>query len=341
MRDERILLDHGSGGLLSNRLISELIVPLFDNSFISMQDDGACLDVPAGRMAFSTDSFVVDPIFFPGGCIGDLAVNGTVNDIAMCGGVPRYLSAALIIEEGFPVRDLAAVVQAMAEAARNAGVLIVTGDTKVVPRGAADKLFINTSGVGYIPKSVSVAAGNARPGDVVIASGTLGDHGIAILNQREGLSFDVDIQSDSAPLNHLARRMLETAGSGIHVLRDPTRGGAAAALNEIAAQSKVGIRIRESSVPVAKAVAGLCSLLGLDPLYVANEGKLLAVVESALAERILAVMREDPLGRDACIIGEVTGEYAPAQSGRVIMETAAGGERIVPMPTGEQLPRIC
>ncbi len=322
--------------MLANRLIADVMLPCFDNPMLSRLDDGACFDVPAGRLAFSTDSYVVDPIFFPGGSIGDLAVNGTVNDIAMCGAVPLYLSAGFIIEEGFLLADLEAILKSMARAAQKAGVKIVTGDTKVVPRGAADKIFINTAGVGQIPAGVSVSGSNAQPGDKIILSGTIGDHGVTILSQREGLAFDAPVQSDSAPLNHLVHRMFESSRD-IHTFRDPTRGGVATALNEIAARSDVGIRIRESAIPVKKSVAALCHILGLDPLFVANEGKLLAFVAHQHAEAALAAARQDPFGGDACIIGEVVSLHP----GKVVMETAIGGERIVNMLTGEQLPRIC
>ena len=336
MKKDRILLDHGSGGRMANRLIAEMMLPLFNNPMLSRLDDGAAFDIPAGRMAFSTDSYVVDPIFFPGGNIGDLAINGTVNDIAMCGAVPLYLSAGLIIEEGFSIKDLEAILRSMSAAAEKAGIKIVTGDTKVVPKGAADKIFINTAGIGQIPEGVNVSGENARPGDKIILSGTIGDHGITILHQREGLSFDAQMKSDSAPLNHLVARMLSIT-KNIHVFRDPTRGGVATALNEIAAKSNMGIRIRESDIPVKKNVAGFCSILGLDPLFVANEGKLIAFVEKQHADDVLRAVKEDPCGRDACIIGEVVSLHC----GKVIMETAIGGERIVNMLTGEQLPRIC
>lgn len=335
-KNDRILLDHGSGGRMSNNLIAELMLPIFDNPILSKMDDGATFAVEGVRLAFSTDSYVVDPIFFPGGNIGDLAVNGTVNDIAMCGATPLFLSAGLILEEGFPRKDLETILHSMAAAAQNAGVRIVTGDTKVVPKGAADKIFINTSGIGVIPDGVDVSACNARPGDKIILSGTIADHGVTILTRREGLAFDAPIQSDSAPLNRMVARIL-SATKDVHVLRDPTRGGVGTALCEIARQSKAGIRIFEERIPVRAPVAGLCELLGLDPLYVANEGKLLAFVPAAHTEAILAAVKADALGRDAQIIGEVITDHP----GRVVMETAIGGERIVDMLSGEQLPRIC
>jgi hydrogenase expression/formation protein HypE len=336
MKKDAILLDHGSGGKQSHDLVSSLILPAFDNSILNMLDDSAVLHISGSRMAFSTDSYVVDPIFFPGGNIGDLAVNGTINDIAMSGAAPLYLSVGLILEEGFPVSDLETIINTMGKAARAAGVRIVAGDTKVVTRGAADKIFINTSGIGLIPEGVFISGANARPGDRIILSGTMADHGITILNQRKGLAFDAPVKSDSAPLNHMVARMLKKS-RGVHVLRDPTRGGVGTVLNEIAMQSGVGIRITETTLPVKPAVAGLCELLGLDPLYVANEGKLIAFVEEKDAEGVLAAVKEDPFGADACIIGEVVSMH----SRKVVLETAVGGERIVGMPAGESLPRIC
>jgi hydrogenase expression/formation protein HypE len=337
MRNNTIVLDHGSGGLLSHELTEKIMLPAFDNDVLSRLDDSAVIESQKGRMAFSTDSFVVDPLFFPGGNIGDLAVNGTVNDIAMSGAVPMYLSAGLIIEEGFGIRGLEAIIASMAAAARQAGVSIVAGDTKVVPRGAADKLFINTSGVGWITGDLEISAANARAGDCVLLSGTMADHGMTILNQREGLTFDADVKSDSAALNGLVARMVSAAPDGIRVLRDPTRGGVATALNEIALASGAGIQINESSLPVRKSVSGLCELLGIDPLYAANEGKLIAIVDRDCAAAVLAALKQDPLGADACIIGEATADHP----GRVVMETAIGGRRIVDMLTGGQLPRIC
>lgn len=337
IRPEKILLDHGAGGRLSHELVAKTFLPLFDNPVLSRLDDGAVIDVPAGRIAFSTDTFVVDPLFFPGGDIGDLAVNGTVNDLAMCGAKPLCLSAGLVIEEGFPVRDLETILASMARAAKLAGVSIVTGDTKVVPKGAADKLFINTSGVGLVPEGIHVSAALARPGDRVILSGTMADHGMTILTQREGLRFDAPIQSDTAALNHLTAALLAEFGAAIHVLRDPTRGGVATTLNEIALSASAGIRLFEDRLPVNPAVAGVCELLGFDPLYVANEGKFLAVVAEETAEAVLARIQADPLGRDARIIGEVTADHP----GRVFLKTLMGGTRVVDMLTGAQLPRIC
>lgn len=337
MTQETIRLDHGSGGKMSHRLIAEAVLPAFDDPALRSLDDGAVVPVAEGRIAFSTDTFVVDPIFFPGGDIGDLAVNGTVNDLAMCGAVPRYLSVAMIIEEGFSRSDLDRILQSMREAARKAGVRIVTGDTKVVPRGAADKIFINTAGIGVVPEGVHLSGANARIGDRVLLSGTMADHGMTILTRREGLRFASPMESDTAPLNHLTAGLMAAFGEKIHVLRDPTRGGVGTTLNEIALSSGVGILIREESLPVRPAVAGACELLGVDPLYVANEGKLVAVVAPEAAAEILGMMRSDPLGREACIIGEVS----PVGPAPVVMATRIGGTRIVDMLTGEQLPRIC
>jgi len=332
---EKILLDHGSGGKMSHQLIAELMLPAFDNGLLATLHDGAMLAVE-GRIAFTTDSYVVDPIFFPGGNIGDLAVFGTVNDLAMCGAQPLCLSAGLIIEEGFAVADLRRILAAMAAAAARAGTVIATGDTKVVPRGAADKIFINTAGIGKIPPQVSIGPDKARPGDRIIVSGTMADHGVTILTQRQGLAFDAPVQSDTAPLNHLVARVLGLCPD-VHVLRDPTRGGVGTALNEIAAASKAGIRIFEERLPVRPEVAGLCELLGLDPLNVANEGKLLAFVPQANCDAVLDAMRQDPLGERAVVIGEVVAEHP----GKVTMHTRIGGARIVDMLTGDQLPRIC
>ena len=276
MKPDKILLDHGSGGKMSHRLTASLLLPAFDNPALAMLDDGATLRVAGGRIAFSTDTYVVDPLFFPGGSIGDLAINGTVNDVAMCGAAPLYLSVGMVIEEGFPMADLERVVAEMGRAARLAGVTVVTGDTKVVPKGAADKIFINTAGIGVVDENVNVSGANARPGDMVILSGTMADHGMTILTQRQGLAFESDIKSDSAPLNHMVADILGT-GCDIHVLRDPTRGGVGTTLNEIADKSKAGIRIYEDRLPVRPAVSGICEILGFDPLYVANEGKLLAL----------------------------------------------------------------
>jgi hydrogenase expression/formation protein HypE len=336
MKRSNILLDHGGGGKMSLQLIRDFMVPAFDNPILAPLNDGAILDINGQRLAFSTDSFVVDPIFFPGGSIGDLSVNGTVNDLAMCGAVPMYLSLGLIIEDGFPLSDLEKILTDIRTAAKRAGVDIVTGDTKVVPRGAADKIFINTSGIGTIPAGVNISGDQAKAGDKILLSGPIADHGMAVLTQREGLTFESPVISDSAPLNHLVQKML-TVGKGIHALRDPTRGGVATTLNEIAAASRVGILIREDHIPINRETAGICELLGFDPLYVANEGKLIAFVSPEIADLMIEEMKKDELGRDACIIGEVVADHPE----KVIMETRIGGRRIVDMLSGEQLPRIC
>jgi hydrogenase expression/formation protein HypE len=336
MKTDTILLDHGSGGKMSHRLITDLMLPVFDNPILSALHDGALLDIGGKRLAFSTDSYVVDPIFFPGGSIGDLAVNGTVNDVAMCGAVPLYFSVGLIIEEGFPMVDLEKILQDMNNAAKKAGVKVVTGDTKVVPKGAVDKIFVNTSGIGIIPDEVNISGQNARPGDKILLSGTIADHGMTVLTQREGLTFDSSLKSDSAPLNHMVSRML-SACKNIHVLRDPTRGGVGTALNEIAEKSDVGIRIYEEKIPLKNETESICELLGFDPLYVANEGKLIAVVDADHTEEVLSAIKKDDYGKDACVLGEVVSEH-PA---KVVMKTRIGGSRIIDMLTGAQLPRIC
>lgn len=336
MKTDKILLDHGSGGKISHSLTADIMLPIFNNPILSQLDDGAIFDLEGKRFAFSTDTYVVDPIFFPGGNIGDLAINGTVNDIAMCGAVPLYLSAGLIIEEGFPISDLKIIIKEMGIAADRAGVKVVTGDTKVVPKGAADKIFINTSGIGLIAEDVNIASHNACVGDKIILSGSIADHGITVLTQREGMTFSSTIISDTASLNHMVKSMLFVSRN-IHVLRDPTRGGVGTSLNEIAMSSKVGIRIYEEKLPVKDEVAGICELLGFDPLYIANEGKLIAFVGQDDAEDVLSAMKEDEYGKDASIIGEVVSD----SPGKVFMQTRIGGSRIVDMLTGEQLPRIC
>lgn len=336
MSKDRILLDHGSGGKLSHKLISEMMLPTFDNPLLSQLDDGAVLNMDGTRMAFSTDSYVVDPIFFPGGNIGSLAVHGTVNDLAMCGADPLVMSVAMIIEEGFPMIDLKKIVDTMKQTADAAGISIVTGDTKVVPGGAADGIFINTTGIGNVPESVQVSGANAQPGDRILLSGTLADHGIAVLTQREGLRFDSEVKSDTAPLNRLVKKMFSVSNR-IRVLRDPTRGGLGTTLNEIAAASNIGIRIFEDKIPIHKAVAGICELLGFDPLYLANEGKLIAMVDPVDCAAMLSEMKKDPRGEAATVIGEVVARHP----GKVVMETRIGGSRIIDMLTGGQLPRIC
>ena len=336
MTTDKILLDHGSGGKISHSLTKDMLLPIFDNPILAELNDGAIFELGGARLAFSTDSYTVDPIFFPGGNIGDLAINGTVNDIAMCGGDPVYLSAGLIIEEGFDLTDLKSILESMGRAAGQAGVTVVTGDTKVVPKGAVDKIFINTSGMGLIPEAVNVASHYAQPGDQIILSGTIADHGITIMTRREGLSFEADLTSDSAPLNHMVKEMLAT-GDGIHVLRDPTRGGVGTALNEIAEKSGVGIKIVEQKIPLNNTVIGACELLGFDPLYLANEGKLMAFVAADQAEAVLAAVKASPYGKQAAIIGEVISEHP----GKVFMKTRIGGNRIVDMLAGGQLARIC
>lgn len=333
---KRVLLAHGGGGKLSKQLIEKMFLPHFGNEFLDPLHDGAVVSVNGVRLAFSTDSFVVNPIFFPGGTIGDLAVNGTVNDLAMCGAIPLYLSAAFIIEEGLSMDDLWRVVVSMRDAAGKAGVMLVTGDTKVVDRGKGDKIFINTSGVGVVGDGIDVNPKHARVGDKIILSGTIAVHGIAIMSVREGLAFDTPLQSDTVALNSLVQSMLNVS-KHIHVLRDPTRGGVASSLNEIASSSNLGIRILEECIPISEEVRGACEILGLDPLYVANEGKLLAFVSPDDAGQVLAAMQNHPCGRDATIIGEVVSDHP----GAVIMKSRIGGNRVVDMISGEQLPRIC
>ncbi|MGD0869920.1 MAG: hydrogenase expression/formation protein HypE [Bryobacteraceae bacterium] len=333
---DTVLLGHGSGGKLSAALLQQIFLPAFHNPLLSRLEDQAVLDVERGRLAFTTDSFVVKPLFFPGGDIGSLAVHGTVNDLAMGGAQPLALSAAFILEEGFSLADLRRVVDSMARAAENVGVPIVTGDTKVVERGCGDGVFINTTGLGVVAAGVDLSAANARPGDCVILSGSLGDHGITILTRRQGLELEGAIESDSAPLHTLVAAILAAAGD-VRVMRDPTRGGLASTLNEIAVQSHAGIAIRETALPIHDGVRGACEVLGLDPLYVANEGKLVAIVPAASAEAVLAAMRRHPLGAEAAIIGEVVGRHP----GLVTMHTPFGTTRIVDMLAGDQLPRIC
>jgi len=332
--EDKILLAHGSGGKLSHDLI-ESFLPDLANPILDRLDDSAVFEA-SGRLAFTTDSYTVNPIFFPGGDIGRLAVCGTVNDLSMSGAEPLYLSLSFIIEEGLPVAELKNILNSIREAADEAGVKIVTGDTKVVNQGTADKLFINTAGVGILPEGVDISASNARPGDIIIVSGNIGDHGIAVLSQREGLEFKVPVPSDCAPLNRLVAEML-TESSNIHCLRDPTRGGLATTLNDFATQSNIGINLEEDKVPVDKAVLAACELLGFDPLYIANEGKLVAVVAPADADRILDRMKQNKYGHRAAIIGDVVN----AHPGQVVMKTSLGASRIVDMPVGELLPRIC
>ena len=332
-----VTLAHGGGGRLTQMLIERMYLPVFSNPQLAQQHDGALLEVNGARLAFSTDSFVISPLFFPGGDIGSLAVHGTVNDLAMCGAQPLALSAGLILEEGLPMEDLWRVVQSMQRAAQSVGVPIVTGDTKVVDRGKGDGVYINTTGVGLIPTGVQISPTHARLGDLVLLSGAIAVHGIAIMSVREGLAFETTLASDSAPLHSLVQAMLDAGGEHVHVLRDPTRGGVASALNEIAGSAKIGIRLQESAIPIWDQVRGACEILGLDPLYVANEGKCLAIVAPQAADAVLAAMRNHPLGSEAAIIGEVTDEHR----GRVVLRSRIGGSRVVDMISGEQLPRIC
>jgi hydrogenase expression/formation protein HypE len=332
-----IVMGHGGGGKLGNELVEHLFLPAFRNPALENLGDAAVFDLGSGKVAMSTDSFVVQPIFFPGGSIGALAVNGTVNDLAVSGAIPKFLSASFILEEGFPLAQLAAVVDAMAEAAVTAGVRIVTGDTKVVERGHGDGCYINTSGVGVLRSGINVGPHRAQPGDVVLVSGTIGDHGMAIMSVREGLEFESQIRSDCAALNGLIADVLDAVGPGVHAMRDPTRGGLASTLNEIANSSNVGIEIDERSLPVRTEVQSACELLGLDPVYVANEGKAVFFVAPEFADRALEVLRAHPLGRDAARIGHVTAEHKKM----LVARTGLGANRVIATQIGEQLPRIC
>lgn len=336
MKHDKVLLAHGSGGRLSHDLVKEMFLPFFSNPVLEQLDDRAELNIEGRVLAFSTDSFVVNPIFFPGGDIGKLAVCGTVNDLAMGGARPLFLSAAFIIEEGLPMEALAKIIDSMEKTAAEAGVQIVTGDTKVVEKGSADRIFINTAGIGTVPAGVAISGHNARPGDKVIINGYIGDHGIAVMAERQGLQFRDGIASDCAPLNGLVEEMLKVT-KDIRVLRDPTRGGVATTLNEIAGQSNVGIVLQEKNLPVRDEVIAVCELLGFDPLYVANEGKLLAIVPADQADAMVEAMHRHKYGTEARIIGEVTSE----QPGKVVLRTTIGGSRIIDMLVGEQLPRIC
>ncbi|MDY7018933.1 MAG: hydrogenase expression/formation protein HypE [Chloroflexota bacterium] len=332
---DTIILAHGSGGKLSHELIEKRFLSFLANPLLSKLDDSAIFEAD-GRLAFTTDSYVVNPIFFPGGDIGRLAVCGTINDLSMSGAKPQYLSLSAIIEEGFPLSELEEIMRSIKTAIEEAEVKIITGDTKVVNRGQLDKIFINTSGIGMISSEIDISGANAKAGDKVILSGTIGDHGIAIMSQREGLKFAVPVESDCAPLNKLVSEMLE-ASPRIHCLRDPTRGGLATTLNEFARQSNVSIVIEEDKIPIKEAVRAACELLGFDPIYVANEGKLVAIVESCGAENVLTRMKQNRYGNDAAIIGQVVDDH----QGRVIMKTKLGSSRIVDMLSGELLPRIC
>jgi hydrogenase expression/formation protein HypE len=332
-----VQLAHGAGGRLTQTLIERLFLRTFDNPHLRSLHDGALLNVNESRLAFSTDSYVVHPLFFPGGDIGSLAVHGTVNDLAMCGASPVGLSVGLIIEEGLAMEDLWRITRSIGEAAGRVGVPVITGDTKVVDRGKGDGLFVNTTGIGRVASGAEISPTRARPGDLVLINGSIGLHGIAIMSVREGLEFGTTLESDSAPLHDLVQQILGVAGERVHVLRDPTRGGVASALNEIANSAAVGIRLDERSIPVREQVRAACEMLGLDPLYVANEGKCLVIAAEELATLILEAMRDHPLGREAEIIGKVVEDHP----GRVVMRSVVGGTRIVDMLSGDPLPRIC
>lgn len=331
-----ITMGHGSGGLLTQRLLQSGVFDLLKNDHLDEQHDGALLPLN-GTVAFSTDSYVISPIFFPGGNIGELAVNGSVNDLAMCGAIPKYLSLAFILEEGLRMDEFWEVLVSIRQAALKAGITIVTGDTKVVEKGKGDKIFINTSGVGELHPRANISYRNIRPGDKVIVSGNIATHGIAIMSQRKGLEFETNIASDTAPLNHLVRAVLDVAGDAIHFLRDPTRGGVATVMNELAGQSKLGISLVQRHLPIDEQVEGACEMLGLDPLYVANEGIFLAVVDPAMADSVLETMRAHELGTRASMIGEIASEHP----GQVVLHSTIGGRRVVNYLTGDQLPRIC
>jgi len=332
----QVLLGHGSGGKLSADLIREVFLPAFNNPFLDKLNDSATFQINDCRLAFTTDSFVVDPVFFPGGDIGSLAIHGTVNDLAVSGARPLYISAAFILEEGFPLADLKKIAASMQAACEEAGVTLVTGDTKVVDKGKGDSIFITTSGIGVVENDHHISVDRARPGDKIILSGAIGNHGIAILSVREGIDFETELKSDSVSLAAPIREILEVSAN-IHCLRDPTRGGLSSTLNEIAQASKVGIELTETSIPIWDQVRGACELLGLDPLYVANEGKFVAVVAPQDADKVLSRLRENPLGSEAAVIGEVVMDH-PAM---VLMRSPIGGKRVVQMLAGEQLPRIC
>lgn len=337
MADKCILLDHGSGGLASQELISSIFVKHLDNPTLRGLEDSAVLDRPAGRIAFTTDSYVVDPIFFPGGDIGMLAVHGTINDLAMRGAQPLCLSLGLILEEGMALDDLERIVISIAACSRDSGVPVVTGDTKVVPRGKGDKIFINTSGIGVVADGIDISSKNAREGDVILLSGTMGDHGITIMTRRAGIAMQGKLESDTRPLHRLVQRLLDELPGSVRTLRDPTRGGVATTLNEIAANSGLGVELREEFLPVRPQVRAACELLGLEPLYLANEGKLLAVVGADQADTALKIMRETSEGAEAAVIGRMVG----GKAGRVVITTPLGGLRLVTALHGEPLPRIC
>lgn len=336
MQYDKILLDHGGGGLLMNELISQKFLPKLKNAYLERLEDGAVLDINNCKLCFSTDSYVVSPIFFPGGDIGSLSVHGTVNDLAVCGGIPLFLSAGFILEEGFSMKDLDKIIESMAQAAENAGVQIVTGDTKVVAKGAADGIFINVSGIGVVKYKGIISPRNVMSGDKVIINGTIGDHGAAILSKRQNLGFKSEIISDSAPLNSLVESILKVS-SRIHCMRDATRGGLGAVLCEIAAQSKCQVIIEEEDIPVRKDVRGVCEILGIDPLFLANEGKMVLFCPAEEADRVLKTMKKHQYGKEAAVIGEVNKK----ERGRFVLNTVIGGAREVDLPTGELVPRIC
>ncbi len=333
---DKVLLAHGGGGTLSHHLLQKIFFSQFKNEFLDVQHDGAMFEIDGNRFAFTTDSYVVNPIFFPGGNIGDLAVNGTVNDLSVCGAKPLFISAGFIIEEGFEIEQLWKVVLSMKDAAQKAGVQIVTGDTKVVDKGKGDKLFINTSGIGLIDRGIDISPKKCRVGDVILLNGRIADHGIAIMSAREGLEFETEVISDTAPLNGLIDAIFG-ATKNVHVMRDPTRGGIASALNEIASAASVGIEIYEDSILISEQVKGACEILGFDPLYIANEGKVLIFIPESESEKILEIMMKHEYGKDSQIIGRVTKENPKS----VLMKTLIGSKRIVDMISGEQLPRIC
>lgn len=333
---DKVLLAHGGGGTLSHQLLQKIFFPQFKNELLDVHHDGAMFEINGNKFAFTTDSYVVSPIFFPGGNIGELAVNGTVNDLVVCGAKPLFISAGFIIEEGFEIEELWKVVLSMKAAAEEAGVKIVTGDTKVVDKGKGDKLFINTSGIGVIEKDIDISPSNCKHGDVILINGRIADHGIAIMSAREGLEFETEVVSDTAPLNGLVELILNST-KNVHVMRDPTRGGIASALNEIAASANVGIEIYEDKIPISEEVKGACEILGLDPLYIANEGKILIFVPESESEKVLDVMRTHEYGEESQIIGRVTSENPKI----VLMKTLIGSKRVVDMISGEQLPRIC
>lgn len=335
-KSDAIDMTHGSGGRSTSQLIEELFIKHFDNELLRQANDQASFPINAGRMVMSVDGHVISPLFFPGGDIGSLSVHGTINDVAMSGARPLYLSASFILEEGLPLVDLEQIVINMARSAHEANVPIITGDTKVVEKGKGDGIFITTTGIGMVPEGIQISGDRAEPGDVILVSGSIGDHGVAIMSSRENLEFETSIESDSAALHTLVAAMVDAA-PGIHCLRDPTRGGLATTLNELAAQSRVGMNIREDDIPIKPAVNAACELLGLDPLYVANEGKLICICSAEDADKLLPVMKAHPLGEDTCVIGEVTED----DHGFVQMQTGFGGNRIVDWIAGEQLPRIC